>query len=54
MELADDIETTEQRLTSQQVEKTFDEANVADFTISPEECGDEEPQIRLRSAIDIR
>ena len=56
MELAEDINTNENEhiISKPDSDKSFDEAKVADFTIPPEELNDDQPKIRLKSAIDIR
>ena len=55
MDLAEDIpEMNHDKIPSYKNNKGYEESNVADFTISPEDLGDNERKIRLKSAIDIR
>ena len=56
MELAEDIPAMhhDEILSHRQSNNAYEESNVADFTISPDELRDTERKIRLKSAIDIR
>ena len=56
MDLPDDIGEVNcnGNISENRTKKVYEESNVADFTIAPEEFGETERKIKLKSAIDIR